>query len=101
MCITSDSELNEIIRVSILLKLLIFHFFKASGFNIFSYNQRLLTSFKEAAISLRHLGKSILEGNLYLGHLEIIVRTPFIYLYWFRSYLSFTPGSANLEILIK
>ena len=29
----------------------------------------------EAAISLRHLGKSILEGNLNLGPLEIILRT--------------------------
>ena len=32
-------------------------------------------SFKEVAISLRHLGKSILAGNLYLGPLEIILRT--------------------------
>ena len=31
-----------------------------------------LGSFKEAAISLRNFGKSILEGNLYLGPLEII-----------------------------
>ena len=23
------------------------------------------------------------------------------YLYWFRSYMSITPGSANLEILMK
>ena len=38
-------------------------------------HQRLLKSFKEAAISLRHLEKSILEGNLYLGPLEIILRT--------------------------
>ena len=34
-----------------------------------------LKSFKEAAISLRHLEKSILEGNLYLGPLEMILRT--------------------------
>ena len=38
-------------------------------------HQRLLKSFKEAAISQRQLGKSILEGNLYLGPLEIILRT--------------------------
>ena len=38
--------------------------------SIFSHlHQRLLKSFNEAAISLRHLGKSILEGNLYLGTL--------------------------------
>ena len=29
----------------------------------------------EAAISLQHFGKSILERNLYLGPLEIILRT--------------------------
>ena len=38
-------------------------------------HQRLLKSFKEAATSLRHLGKPILVGNLYLGSLEIILRT--------------------------
>ena len=38
--------------------------------NIFSFTPTIT----EAAISLRHLGKSILEGNLYLGPLEIILR---------------------------
>ena len=54
-----------------LLKMLIFHSFKASGLTFSRLHQRLVKSFKEAAISLRHLGKSILEGNLYLGPLEI------------------------------
>ena len=53
----------------------IFHSFKAPGSTFSLLHQRLLKSFKDAAISLRHLGKSILEGNLYLGPLEIIVRT--------------------------
>ena len=53
----------------------IFHSFKASRSTFSRLHQRLLKSFKEAAISLRHLGKSILEGNLYLGPLEIILRT--------------------------
>ena len=47
--------------------MLIFHSFKASGSTFSRLHQRLLKSFKEAAISLRHLEKSILEGNLYLG----------------------------------
>ena len=63
------------IRVSIIFKLLIFHSFKASGSTISSLHQQLQKSFKEAGISLRHLGKSILEGNLYLGPLEIILPT--------------------------
>ena len=46
--------------------MLIFHPFKASGSTFSRLHQRLLKSFKEAAISLRHLEKSILEGNLYL-----------------------------------
>ena len=58
-------------RVSIILTMLIFHFFKASGSTFFRLPQRLLKSFKEAAISLRHLEKSILEVNLYLGPLEL------------------------------
>ena len=62
-------------RVSIILTMLIFHFFKASGSTFFRLPQRLLKSFKEAAISLRHLEKSILEVNLYLGPLEMILRT--------------------------
>ena len=53
----------------------IFYSFKASGSTFFRLHKRLLKSFKEAAISLRHLEKSILEGNQYLGPLEIILRT--------------------------
>ena len=52
----------------------IFHSFKASG-STFSRLHRLLKSFKEALISLRRLGKSMFEGNLYSGPLEIILRT--------------------------
>ena len=65
---------NEI-RVSITLKMFIFHSFTASGSTFSCLHQRLLKSFKEAAICLRHLEKSILEGNLHLGPLEIILRT--------------------------
>ena len=53
--------------------MLIFYSFKASGSTFSRLHQRLLKSFKEAAISLRE--KSILEGNLYLGPLEMILRT--------------------------
>ena len=55
--------------------MLIFHSFKAPGSTFSCLYQRLLKSFKEAAIFLRHLEKSILEGNLYLEPLEIILRT--------------------------
>ena len=55
--------------------MLIFHSFKASGSTFSRLHHRLLKSFKEAAISLRHLEKSILEGNLYLGPIEMILRT--------------------------
>ena len=55
--------------------MLIFHSFNASGSTFSRLHQRLLKSLNEAAISLQHLGKSILEGNLYLGPLEIILRT--------------------------
>ena len=54
--------------------MLIFHSFKASGSTFSRLHHRLLKSFKEAAISLRHLEKSILEGNLYLGPLEMILQ---------------------------
>ena len=54
--------------------MLIFHSFKGSGSTFSRLHQRLLKSFKEAAISLRHLEKSILEGNLYFGPLEMILR---------------------------
>ena len=55
--------------------MLIVHSFKAPGSTFSCLHQRLLKPFKEAAISLRHLGKLILEGNLYLGPIEIILRT--------------------------
>ena len=61
MCFTK----NEI-QVSIIVKMSIFYSFKASGSTFSCLHKRLLKSFKEAAISLRHLGKSILEGNLYI-----------------------------------
>ena len=70
----SITRVNEI-RVSIILKILSFHSFKASGSTVSRLHQRLLKSFKAVAISLRHLGKSILEGNLYLGPLEIMLRS--------------------------
>lgn len=51
-----------------------FQFFKASGSTPSRLHQRFPNSFKEAAISSRHLLKSILNGNLYFGPLEIIDR---------------------------
>ena len=55
--------------------MLIFQSFTASGSTFSRLHQRLLNPLKEAAISLRYLGKLILEGNLYTGPLEIILRT--------------------------
>ena len=55
--------------------MLIFHSIKESVSTFSRLRQRLLKSFKEATISLRHLEKLILEGNLYLGPLEIILPT--------------------------
>ena len=49
----------------IILKMLIDHSFKASGSTFSCLHQRLLKTLKELVISLRHLGKSILEINLY------------------------------------
>ena len=66
------NESKMIIRVSTIFKMLIFHSFNASGSTFSHLHKQLLKSFKEAAISLRHLGKSILEGHLYSGPLEII-----------------------------
>ena len=57
-----------------ILKMLLFHSFKASGSTFSHLHQQLLKSCNEAVVSLRHLGKSILEGNLYLGPIEIILR---------------------------
>ena len=62
-------------RLSIIIKMLIFCSFKASVSTFSCLHQRLLKSLNDAAISQRHLGKSILEGNLFLGRLEIILRT--------------------------
>ena len=50
-------------------------FLQASGSTSSRLHQQLLKSFKEAAITLQHIGKSMLERNLYLGPLEIILRT--------------------------
>ena len=58
-----------------ILKMLIYHSFKALGSTFFSLHQRLQKSFTEAAISLRYLGKSIFKGNLYLGPIQITLRT--------------------------
>ena len=55
--------------------MVIFHSFNVSGSTFSRLHQRLPKSFKEAAISLRHLGKSILEGNQYLGPLKITLLT--------------------------
>ena len=52
---------------SIIFRMLIFFFFKASGSTFSRLHKRLLKSFYEAVISLPHLGKSIVEGNLHLG----------------------------------
>ena len=57
-----------------ILKMLIVYAFIASGSTFSHLHQRSPKSFKEAPISLQHLGKPIVEGNLYLGPLEIILR---------------------------
>ena len=62
-------------RISKSFKMLIFNSFKASDSTFSCLHQRLLKSLIEAAISLEHLGKSIYAGNLYLGHLEMILLT--------------------------
>ena len=61
-------------RLSIILNLLNFQFFKAPGSTYSRVHQRLSKSFKVAAISSRHFLKSMRDGNLYLGPLEIIER---------------------------
>ena len=68
MCITRvklNMSINNIKKL-----MLILYSFKAKGSTFSHLHQRLLKSFKEATISLRHVGKSILEGNLYFGPLE-------------------------------
>ena len=59
------------IRVSMVLKMLVFSSFKASGSAFSRLHQRLLKSFNKTEISLRHLGKTILERNLYTGYTQI------------------------------
>ena len=71
MCITrikGNTSINNFKNVNL-------PFLQGIRFNISRLHQRLLKSFKEAVISLGHLEKSILEGNPYLGPLEIILRT--------------------------
>ena len=52
-----------------------FQFFKALGSTYSRLHQRLPKSFKAAAISSRHILKSIRDGNLYWGPLQIIEAT--------------------------
>ena len=85
--------------VSIILKMLIFHSFKASGSTFSRLHQRLLKSFKERAISLRHLGKSILEWNLYLGPLEITLRTLASGITFRLPVITCTAGDIKIRIL--
>ena len=49
-----------------------FHSFKAFGSTHCRLHQRLQKSFKAAASSTRYLLKSMRDGNLYFGPLEII-----------------------------
>ena len=74
----------------------IFHSLKASGSTFSHLYQRLLKSFKEAALSLRQLGKPILQEHLYLGPLEIILRTVTL---TFRLHLLICPAG-NINNLI-
>ena len=53
------------IRVAMLLKMLIFSSFKASGSAFSRLHQRLLKSFNKTEISLRHLGKNIGTKSTY------------------------------------
>ena len=59
------------IRVSMLLKMLIFSSFKASGSAFSRLHQGILKSFNKTEISLRHLGQSILERYLFIGYTQI------------------------------
>ena len=71
MCITKvkrNTSINNFKNVNL-------PFLQDIRFNIFPFAPTIIKSLKEAAISLRHLGKSILEGNIYLGPLEKILRT--------------------------
>ena len=54
--------------------MLIFHSFKASGSTFSRLHQRLLKSFNDSDLSTT-FRESILEGDLYLGPLEIKLRT--------------------------
>ena len=51
-----------------------FQFFNALGSTYSRLHQRLPKLFKAAAISSRHFLKSMRDGNLYLGPLQIIER---------------------------
>ena len=61
-------------RLSIILNMLNFQFSKAPGSAYSCLYQRLLKLFKAAAISSRHFLKSMRDGTLYLGPLQIIER---------------------------
>ena len=64
-------------RLLNILKILSFHsfnYFSAACSTYSHLHHRLPNSFKAATISSLHLMKSILEGNLYFGPLEIIFR---------------------------
>ena len=56
------------------LSMLNIQFFKALGSIYSRLHQRFLKSFKAAVISSRHVLKSMRDGNLYLGPLQIIER---------------------------
>ena len=63
-----------LIPLAIILKTFIFQIFQALYSTCSCLHHRLQNSCTEPAISLRHLLKSISEGNLYLGPLHIIDR---------------------------
>ena len=58
--------------MSVIFKNVNLQYFQGIRFNI-CYTNDILKSLNGAAISLRHLGKSIFERNLYIGPLEIII----------------------------
>ena len=61
-------------RLSIILHMLNFQFFKALDSAYPRLHQRLPKSFKAAVISSQHILKSIRDGNLYFGPLQIFER---------------------------
>ena len=66
-----DTKMKHQNQKILILNMLIFHSFMALGSTFSRLHQRLLKSFNETALALRYLGKSVFEGNLYLGPLEI------------------------------